>query len=83
MCELAIDIQECSRSPLNGLTEMRTWAIYVYMEFGMSKGPASEKWRMAHVDFLVEEPFLEVLVDSFVGDRAQQCHVRHTSRFLL
>jgi hypothetical protein len=38
---------------------------------------------LAHVDLLVEEARLEVLVDGLVGDSAEEGHVLHAGRLLL
>lgn len=37
----------------------------------------------AHVDLLVKEPLLEILVDGLVRDRAQKSHVGDTGLLLL
>lgn len=39
--------------------------------------------RSTHVDLLVEESLLEVIVDRVVCDGAEQSHVRHARRLLL
>jgi hypothetical protein len=38
---------------------------------------------LAHVDLLVVEPRFEIIVDSFIRDRAEQGHIPHSRLFLL
>jgi hypothetical protein len=64
--------------PLKGLTEIRTWAIYVCL---LAKAMRVE--LPAHVDLLVVEPRFEIIIDSFIRDRAEQSHVPHSRLLLL
>jgi hypothetical protein len=54
-----------------------------YVRLNVSFDDQKVTGEKAYIYFLVEEACLQVLVDGFVSDCAEQCHVWHSCLFLL
>lgn len=65
--------------PLKGLTEISTWAIYVYHSQLIIRG----RGLLAYIDLLIIEPRFEILIDSLIRNGTKECHIPYTSLLLL